>query len=112
MVRTGWPSTCGLVSWFASPLVYRLLLAFLGGVVNFRRAPVHYGPGTIPEGCRVHVPRGTMTVSESLWACDKQGLRPREGGRPYPGEQPRLATHTHTHTHIHLAEVWSDELWS
>ena len=31
LVRTGWPSTCGLLSWFASPLVYRLLLAFLGG---------------------------------------------------------------------------------
>ena len=50
----------------------------------------------------MHVPRGTMTVSESLWACDKQGLRPREGGRPYPGEQPRLATHTHTHIYIYI----------
>ena len=91
----GWPSTCSLVSWFASPLV-PIAVALLGGLMNC--------PGTIPEGCRVHVPRGTMTVSESLWACDKQGLRPKRGTSSLSRRTPppcHSLTHSLTHARTH-----------
>ena len=38
LVRMGWPSTCGLASWFASPLV-PVAVGFLGGRSELQASP-------------------------------------------------------------------------